>query len=192
MDRILRNQPVNTEVDTDVLKEFPYFNAKIKVGELNKIKRREVIFDKIVRQLPPNNDVYYIEHDRRTDSFKLKKDNKIKINDDAVEFLKQTSIHPRGRLAREIKKRRQKRVANKKERKTVTGSVVVPTGTLLAAGKIKRKYAKSRKDAIRKKLLKQDKELSKRIRKTKDPEKRKELELWMHDNIKQELINLNG
>ena len=74
----------------------------------------------------------------------------------------------------------------------MTGSVVMPTGTLLAAGKIKRKYAKSRKNAIRKKLLKQDKELSKRIRKTKDPEKRKELELWMHDNIKQELINLNG
>ena len=106
MNRILRNQPVNTEVDTDVLKEFPYFNAKIKVGELNKIKRREVIFDKIVKQLPPNNDVYYIEYDRRTDSFKLKKVNKIKINNDEVEFLKQTSIHPSGRLARGIKKRR--------------------------------------------------------------------------------------
>ena len=74
----------------------------------------------------------------------------------------------------------------------MTGSVVMPTGSLLAAGKIKRKYTKGRKNAIRKKLLKQDKELSKRIRKTKDPEKRKELELWMHDNIKQELINLNG
>ena len=48
------------------------------------------------------------------------------------------------------------------------------------------------KNAIRKKLLKQDKELSKTIWKTKDPEKRKELELWMHDYIKQGLINLNG
>ena len=74
----------------------------------------------------------------------------------------------------------------------MTVSVVMPTGSLLAAGKIKRKYTKCRKNAIRKKLLKQDKELSKRIRKTKDPEKRKELELWMHDNIKHELINLNG
>ena len=74
----------------------------------------------------------------------------------------------------------------------MTVSVVMSTGSLLAAGKIKRKYTKCRKNAIRKKLLKQDKELSKRIRKTKDPEKRKELELWMHDNIKHELINLNG
>ena len=122
--------------------------------------------------------------------FKLKKD-KIKINDNEVEFLKQTLSHPHDRLAREIKKRRSKHVVKKKERKAVTGLVVMPTGVLLAAGKIKRKYAKGRKNAIRKKLLKQDKKLSKRIRKTKDPEKRKELELWMCDNIKQELINLN-
>ena len=38
-DHILRNQPVNIEVDAEVLKELPYFNAKIKVGELNKAKR---------------------------------------------------------------------------------------------------------------------------------------------------------
>ena len=192
MDRNLRNQPVNIEFDADVLKELPYFNAKIKVGELNKIKRQEAIFDKIVKQLPPNNDVYYIEHDRKTDSFKLKKDNKIKINENEVELLKQTTSHSHERLAREIKKRRSKCVANKKERKTVTGSVVMSTGALLAAGKIKGKYAKDRKNAIRKKLLKQYKELSKRIKKKKDPEKRKELELWMRDNIKRELLNLNG
>ena len=192
MDRNLRNQPVNIEFDADVLKELPYFNAKIKVGELNKIKRQEAIFDKIVKQLPPNNDVYYIEHDRKTDSFKLKKDNKIKINENEVELLNQTTSHSHERLAREIKKRRSKCVANKKERKTVTGSVVMSTGASLAAGKIKRKYAKDRKNAIRKKLLKQYKELSKRIKKKKDPEKRKELELWMRDNIKQGLLNLNG
>ena len=39
MDRILRNRPVNIEFDANMLKELPYFNAKIKVGELNKIKR---------------------------------------------------------------------------------------------------------------------------------------------------------
>ena len=71
----------------------------------------------------------------------------------------------------------------------MTGSVVKPMGTLLAAGKIQRKYAKDRKNAIRKKLFKQDKEPSKRMRKTKDPEKGKELELWMRDNIKREVLN---
>ena len=68
----------------------------------------------------------------------------------------------------------------------------MPTGRLLATGKIKRKYAKNRKNTITKKLLKQDKELSKRIRRARDPEKRKALELWARDNIKQELINLHG
>ena len=68
----------------------------------------------------------------------------------------------------------------------------MPTGRLLAIGKIKRKYAKNRKNTITKKLLKHDKELSKRIRRPRDPEKRKALELWARDNIKQELINLHG
>ena len=68
----------------------------------------------------------------------------------------------------------------------------MPTGRLLAIGKIKRKYAKNRKNTITKKLLKHDKELSKRIRRARDPEKRKALELWARDNIKQELINLHG
>ena len=66
MDRILRNQPDNIMVDADVLKDLPYFNSKIKVGEVNTMKRREAIMDKINKQLPPNNDTYYIEHNRTT------------------------------------------------------------------------------------------------------------------------------
>ena len=147
-DRILRNRPVNIEVDAEVLKELPCFNTKIKVGELNKTKRREAIFDQIVKQLPPNNDTYYIDHDRTTDTFKLKKDHKMKINGgsgDDIKLLKQTPSHPRDRLARKIKKRRSKCIANKKARETKTGPVVVPTGALSAACKIKRKYAKVQK-----------------------------------------------
>ena len=68
----------------------------------------------------------------------------------------------------------------------------MPTGALLAASKIKRKYAKRAKDTITKKLLKQDKELNKKIKTAKDPEKRKALELWVHDNIKKEIIKVNG
>ena len=81
---------------------------KKKVVELNKTKRWEATFDQIVKQLPPNNDTYYIDHDRTTDTFKLKKDNKIKINDDSgedIKFLKQTLSHPRDRLARQSKKK---------------------------------------------------------------------------------------
>ena len=66
MDRILRNQAANIMVDADVLKDLYYFNTKIKVGKVNNIKRREVI-----KQLPTNNDTYYIEHNRTTDSFSV-------------------------------------------------------------------------------------------------------------------------
>ena len=76
MRRILRNPPVNLEVDAEVLQDLPYLNANIKDGELNKAKRREAVFDAIIKQLSPNNDLCYIEHDRVTDTFKLKKDNK--------------------------------------------------------------------------------------------------------------------
>ena len=58
MDCILRNRLANIMADADVLKDLPYFNAKIKVGEVNKIKRQEATMDKIIKQLPPNNDTY--------------------------------------------------------------------------------------------------------------------------------------
>ena len=143
MKRILRNTPANILVDADVLKELPYFSAKIKVDELNKKKRSDTIIDKIIKQLPPNNDIYYVDHDRQTDTFRVRKDNKIKIesDDDGIKFIKQIPTHPRDRLARRSKQsnnnevRKSKRLAKKQK-----GRVVMPTGALLAAGKIKRKY----------------------------------------------------
>ena len=51
MDCVLRNLPANIMVDADVLKDLPYFNTKIKVGEVNKIKMQEAIMDKINKQI---------------------------------------------------------------------------------------------------------------------------------------------
>ena len=136
-----------------------------------------------------------MDHDKTGDTCRLKKDNKITINDDSgddAKFLKQTPSYPRDRLACKTKKRRSTRLANKKLRQTETDQVVIPTVTLLAVAKIERKYAKTAKNAVTKKLLKLVKELSKKVKRTRDPEKRKALELWMRDNIKKELINLHG
>ena len=146
MDSILRNGPANIMVDADVLKDLPYFNAKIKVGKVNKIKRQEAIMDKINKQLLPNNDIYYIEHNRTTNSFRVRKDNEIKIKDDSdndIEFFKKTPSDPRDRLARKV--RRSKRLANKKVRESRTGPVIMPTSVLLAAGKIKENTQKIEK-----------------------------------------------
>ena len=49
----------------------------------------------------------------------------------------------------------------------------MPTGALLAASKIKRKYAKSAKSVITKNLLKQDKDLSKKSKKNKRSREKK-------------------
>ena len=74
--RAIRNTPAKISVDKNVLEDLPYFNANIKVNETNKIRRKEAIFDKIIKQLPPNNDRYYVKHNKKTDTFTVKKDPK--------------------------------------------------------------------------------------------------------------------
>ena len=114
MKHILRNKPANISVDADVLKELPYFNAKIKVDELNKKKKRDAITDEIIKQLPLNNDIYYVDYDRQTDTFMVRKDNKIKIesDDDDNKFIKQTPTLLRDRLARRSKQNNNNEVRN--------------------------------------------------------------------------------
>ena len=41
---------------------------------LNKLRRKEAIFDQIINQLPPNNDTYYINNNKKKDTFTVKKD----------------------------------------------------------------------------------------------------------------------
>ena len=148
--------------------------------------------EKIIKQLPSNNDIYYVDHDRQTDTFRVRKDNKIKIesndDDDDVKFIKKTPNHLQDRLARRSKQnnnnevRKSKRLAKKQK-----GGVVMPTGALLAAGTIKRKYLN--KGEQTKKLLKLEKRLNNVAKKLKDPKRVKKLHPWIRDNIKRELTN---
>ena len=59
------------ELDANALRELPIFYANIKVDETNRKKGEEAIFDKIIRQFPPDNDRFYIEHYKKTDAFRL-------------------------------------------------------------------------------------------------------------------------
>ena len=74
LQRALSKKTPKISVDKEVLEDLPYFNTKIKVDETNKLRRKEAIFDQIINQLPPNNDTYYIKHDKKQDSFTVKKD----------------------------------------------------------------------------------------------------------------------
>ena len=51
--------------DKGLLKEFPYFHRKIKVNETDKLKRREAIIYKIVKQIPSDNDKYYVKYNKK-------------------------------------------------------------------------------------------------------------------------------
>ena len=61
--------------DEEFLKEVPEFNFKIKVYERDKVKRREEIFDKIIKQIP-DNDKYYISYEPKSNSYLVAVDTK--------------------------------------------------------------------------------------------------------------------
>ena len=146
LSRKIRNAPAKIFVDEQVLNDLPYFNTKIKVNETDKNKRREAVFDKIIKQLPPNRDQYYIQHDKNSDTYRVQKERKVTviINSDEETNSK----------------------AKKKRRD------IIPTGALLVTGKIKRKYKQSARKAETNKLLR----VTEKARNTEDPEKRRTLD----------------
>ena len=74
MSRRLKNKPANLICDEEFLKEFPYFNRKIKVNETDKIKREEALIYKIVKKIPSDNDKWYVKYNRDSDTYYLGKE----------------------------------------------------------------------------------------------------------------------
>ena len=149
LSRKIRNAPAKIFVDERVLKELPYFNTKIKVNETDRNKRREAGFDKIIKQLPFNNNQYYIQHDKNSDTYRVRKEKKVTV---VINSDEETNS--------KAKKRAKKRWA------------IIPMEALLATGKIKRKYKQSARKAVSNKLLR----LTEKARNTEDPEKRRTLD----------------
>ena len=63
-------------LDKDLLKEVPYFNDTIVVDETDKLKKREAIIYEIIKQLPADNDKYFVEYKPETDTYNIGKDKK--------------------------------------------------------------------------------------------------------------------
>ena len=66
--------------DDEFLKKFSYLNRKIKVNETDKIKRRETIIYKTVKQIPSNNDKWYVKYNRDSDTYYIGKEDQKKIS----------------------------------------------------------------------------------------------------------------
>ena len=64
-------------MDEDLLKEFPYFNDIIVADETDKPKKREAIIYEIIKQLPADNDKYFVEYKAETDTYNIGKDKEI-------------------------------------------------------------------------------------------------------------------
>ena len=89
LSRRLKNAPANTMCNEKFLKEFPYFNKKIRVNERNKIKQREAIFDKILKQMRPENDKYYAKYNEDLDTYYIGKDEKVIVTESSDKEVKQ-------------------------------------------------------------------------------------------------------
>ena len=73
MSRRLKKKPANIICDKEFLKEFPYFNRKIKVNETDKIKRQEAIIYKIVKHIPSDDDKWYVKYNIDSDTYNIGK-----------------------------------------------------------------------------------------------------------------------
>ena len=81
LSRRLKNAPANIMCDEEFLKEFPYFIKKIRVNETDKIKRREIIFEKILKQMGPENDKYYVKYNEDLETYYIRKDQKVIVTE---------------------------------------------------------------------------------------------------------------
>ena len=79
MSRRVKSRPANKICDEEFMKGFPYFNRKIKVSKTDKIKRREAIIFKIVKQIPSDNDKWYVKCNRDSDTYYVGKEDEKKV-----------------------------------------------------------------------------------------------------------------
>ena len=61
-------------MDAKVLEHYPSFTADINVDETDKNLKPEEVFDRLINQLPPDNDTVYIDHDKKNNKFKVKRE----------------------------------------------------------------------------------------------------------------------
>ena len=139
LSRQLKNAPANVVCDEEFLKEFPYFNKKIRVNETDKIKRREAIFDKILRQMGAENDKYYVQYNQDLYTYHIAKDEKVIVIETSGEEVEQRRQQKRKSTTNmdKINKILKKQIKAKR--------VIYPTGTLLALKKTKLNESKRKK-----------------------------------------------
>ena len=68
---MLQYQKPTIEIDANVLKNYPSLNADINIDETGKYIKQEEVFHRMINQLPPDNDIVYIDHDKKNNKFRV-------------------------------------------------------------------------------------------------------------------------
>ena len=128
------------------MKEFPYFDKKIRVNETDKIKRREAIFDEILRQMGAENDKYYVQYNQDLYTYHIAKDEKVIVIETSGEEVEQRRQQKRKSTTNMDK-------INKISKKQIKAKrVIYPTGTLLALKKNKAEWKQKKKTKTKVKI----------------------------------------
>ena len=72
--RMLKNKTPTIEIDADVLENYPSFTVDINIDETDRNIKEEEVFDKIINQLPPDNDTIYIEHNKKNNKYRVRRE----------------------------------------------------------------------------------------------------------------------
>ena len=72
--RMLRNKALTIEIDADVLENYPSFTTDINIDETDKNIKQEEVFNRIINQLPPDNDTVYIGHVKKKKKIRVKRE----------------------------------------------------------------------------------------------------------------------
>ena len=62
---MLQNKTLTIEVDADVVENYASLTADVNIDETDKNVKHEEVFDKIINQLPPDDDTIHIEHNKK-------------------------------------------------------------------------------------------------------------------------------
>ena len=71
-----------------------------------RLKKEDAIFDQIIKNLPLDNDTFYIKHDRENNTFLLKKDKDLFIKNGIIKKLE--AIESKLKMKDKIKENRKK------------------------------------------------------------------------------------
>ena len=70
--RMLRNKVPTIETDPDMLQQYPSFTADINIDETDKNLKHKEVFDRLINQLPPDNDTVCTDDDKKNNKFRVR------------------------------------------------------------------------------------------------------------------------